>query len=98
MDVQQKRLRRGTEKNDLTYKVRSYANGWVFCREGIELPQCVTDASLAAVKCLALDFGAVDVGYNRKEDRAAVFEVNTAPGIEGTTLEVYANALRTYAA
>jgi D-alanine-D-alanine ligase-like ATP-grasp enzyme len=37
-----------------------------------------------------LDFGAVDIIYNAKRNECYVLEVNTAPGLEGTTVEKYA--------
>lgn len=95
ISLQQKKLRDGTEKHDLTFIIRNYANGWIFARNDIEVPECVKNAAIAAVRALGLDFGGVDVGWNQSQDRAYVYEVNSAPGIEGTTLEDYANALRT---
>lgn len=94
IDVQQKKLRNGVEKNDLTYKIRSYANGWIFAREGVVCPEAVQNAAIAAVRSLGLDFGGVDVGWNETAARAYVYEVNSAPGIEGTTVENYTAALR----
>ncbi len=74
--------------------IRVYNRGWVFTRNGVLLPDAVKLASVAAVKSLCLDFGAVDIGYRISTGKAAVFEVNTAPGIEGTTLKKYAAALK----
>lgn len=91
ISVQQKRKRRGM---DCDFRVRSYDNGWVFCRSDVAAPKKVIDAAIQAVSALGLDFGGVDVGYNAHHDRAAVFEVNSAPGIEGTTLEDYYNAFQ----
>jgi glutathione synthase/RimK-type ligase-like ATP-grasp enzyme len=90
VDVQQKRKKRG-EKSDP--KVRSHLNGWVFCRESVEAPKQVLDASIRALAAVGLDFGALDVGWNEKKQRPCVYEVNSAPGIEGTTIERYADAL-----
>lgn len=94
IDVQQKRKRSDIPRDEVNYKVRNHANGFVFCRENVSLPDCCAEAAVAAVAALALDFGAVDLRYNPKEDRPAVLEVNTAPGLEGTTLEIYVNAVR----
>ena len=47
----------------------------------------------AAIKALGLDFGAVDIIYNEAEDQHYVLEVNTAPGLEGTTLQKYTEAI-----
>lgn len=91
IDVQQKKKLRGGEADPY---IRSYDNGWVFCRNDVSAPACVLDASIRAVEALGLDFGGVDVGYNLHYDRPAVFEVNTAPGIEGTTVENYIAAFK----
>jgi hypothetical protein len=98
IDAQQKKRRTGAERTPETSMIRSYDNGWVFCRGGVTVPNCVKEASIAAVRALGLDFGGVDVGYNEHYDRAYVYEVNSAPGIEGTTIENYANAIKELAA
>lgn len=45
-------------------------------------------ASKAAVKALGYDFGAVDVGV-KADGSPVVFEVNSAPGLEGNTIKAY---------
>ncbi len=67
--------------------VRSHANGWVFATENVFRDERAADAAVRAVQCLGLDFGAVDVVLGR--DGVAVLEVNTAPGMEGRTLQAY---------
>jgi glutathione synthase/RimK-type ligase-like ATP-grasp enzyme len=91
IDIQQKKKRRETE---VDYQVRNYDKGWVFCRENINCPQLIKDQAVLAVQKMGLDFGAVDIGWNEKKQTCCVFEVNTAPGIEGTTLRNYVNAIR----
>ncbi|MNY81884.1 hypothetical protein D3C86_2236870 [compost metagenome] len=49
---------------------------------------------MLAVNALGLDFGAADVIWNDHRKQAFVLEVNTAPGLTGTTLEKYAKALK----
>jgi hypothetical protein len=105
IDVQKKRLKTevrdeirrrqeaGHEIGDV-FRVRSYPNGWVFCREGVVCPAPVLEASIAATRACGLDFAAVDVGFRRSDGVARVFEVNTAPGIEATTVQNYATGLR----
>jgi glutathione synthase/RimK-type ligase-like ATP-grasp enzyme len=75
-------------------QIRNFGNGWVFTREGVEAPGAVAEAARDAVSTLGLDFGAVDIGWNTRNQRAVVYEVNTAPGLEGTTVEDYARAIR----
>jgi hypothetical protein len=93
VDVQQKRRRRGDEQG-LEGHIRSAAEGWVFCRGELDCPRVVTVEAQKAVEALNLDFGAADVGYTRNRDRATVYEVNTAPGLQGTTLERYAGYIQ----
>lgn len=68
-------------------QVRNHDNGWVFARTDVKLPAPVASSALDAIRALELDFGAVDIIM--RESQAYVLEVNTAPGLEGTTLERY---------
>lgn len=90
LDVQRKAARLGQE--DVNWKVRNHKNGFVFVRNGFETPDEVVEQAFKAIVHTGLDFGAVDVIYNVKEEKAYVLEVNTAPGLEGTTLENYSKA------
>ena len=90
-DVQQKRKRKDVEVNS---KIRNLANGWVFCREGVTLPEGANDLAIRAVSSLGLTFGAVDIIENEKEKSCYVLEVNTAPGLEGSTVQSYALAIK----
>jgi len=89
VDVQQKKRRLEVEDDKVNWQIRNAHNGWVFARDSVVAPDCVLAAAISAVSALGLDFGAVDIGYNVKQNSAAVYEVNTAPGLEGTTLETY---------
>lgn len=91
IDVQEKR--RDSAVEIINFKIRTHANGWVFCREDVDPPSQVLEEALAAVDALNLDFGAVDIIWNRHHKKAYVLEVNTAPGLEGTTVEIYGNAI-----
>jgi len=94
LDAQEKRRVNGfdelTEKNPY---IRNHPNGWVFCREDVEVPDEIEIASIEAVARLGLHFGAVDIGWH-PEFGVGIYEVNTAPGIEGQTLINYANKIR----
>lgn len=88
--VQKKKDREGVEET----LIRSHDNGWVFCRQGVVIPKAVNDVALQAISALNLSFGAVDIAYREKENQAFVLEVNTAPGIEGVTVQRYVDAFR----
>jgi len=93
IDVQEKRRRRGNG----SAPIRNTANGYVFCRDNIEEPTDLRSIALAAVQALRLDFGAVDIIWNRYYNKSYVLEVNTAPGIMGQTLNNYAdNIIRAF--
>ena len=78
---------------EVNWKVRNHGNGFIFQHENFELPEDCAVQSLKAIKEIGLDFGAVDVIWNDKQQKAYVLEVNTAPGIEGVTLERYVEAI-----
>jgi glutathione synthase/RimK-type ligase-like ATP-grasp enzyme len=58
----------------------------------------VKKESIKAVKALGLDFGAVDIATIKGTDgqECCIYEVNTACGMQGTTLEKYTQAIRGY--
>ena len=92
IDIQQKKKKRGFEE-DRNTRVRNMANGYVYCRDGITPPTGISDLAIAAVRAVGYQYGAVDIIYNEKQDKCFVLEVNSRPGLLGTTLENYANAL-----
>ena len=93
IDIQQKRKKREVDNDEIDYKVRSHANGWVFCRDNLNPPPSILSDATSAVAALGLDFGAVDIIWNEHHGTSYVLEVNTAPGLEGTTLSKYVEAI-----
>lgn len=96
IDVQEKRKVRDYP-GDINTKIRSHDNGWVFCREDVNLPEEGRQEAVKAVRALNLDFGAVDLIWNRRRNMYYVLEVNTAPGLEGESIPLYGNAFLNYA-
>ena len=92
-DFQEKKRRNGCRETANPY-IRNHANDWVFTRNDLVAPLSVSKEAIKAVRALGLDFGAVDVGYAKETDTATVYEVNTAPGITGTTLERYIEQIK----
>lgn len=75
------------------WRIRNLKNGFIFERNGDTRPDPdVIEQARRAIVSLGLDFGAVDVIWNTKSG-AYVLEVNTAPGLEGTTVVDYSNML-----
>lgn len=87
IDVQQKRRRLGYDGPDTG--IRNHSNGYIYARSTVAYPDELLSSSIKAVQLLGLDFGAVDIGYRERDGKVFVFEVNTAPGLTGTTLENY---------
>ncbi len=54
-------------------------------------------AAIACMQVLGLCFGAVDVLYNEKQNKAYVLEVNSSPGLSGEeTLKRYTEEFKRY--
>lgn len=87
--AQKKRRREGVEPN----MVRNHANGYVYCTGNFTCPANVVDVAKRAVAALELEFGAVDLLYTN-DGEVRVLEVNSAPGLEGSTLDWYADRFR----
>jgi hypothetical protein len=94
IDFVEKKKRRGFEENPVYNKyIRSYEQGWVMVRDGVTVSDATKVEAVKAVAALGLDFGAVDIVIDR-EGLPVVLEVNTAPGIQGTTLAKYKEAIK----
>lgn len=92
ISVQRKAKRHDAE--NVNWQVRNHANGFVYVRQNVNPPQAVTEKAKKALEATGLDFGAVDVIWNAHQEKAYVLEINTAPGLEGQTVEDYAEFFR----
>lgn len=91
--IQRKARKVDVPDDEVNWQVRNHANGFIYAHQGVEVPDEAKTLAVEAVKALDLDFGAVDLLLT-KSGRWYVLEVNTACGLEGTTLEKYAEQLR----
>lgn len=98
--MQRKGLRKQDDQGNpidpdkVDWRIRNLANGFIFARDNINPPKAVLDAAVAVYEHLGLDFYGADVIYNSKSGRAYVLEVNTAPGLNGSTVGDYVTALQ----
>ena len=92
LDIQEKR--RSSSVDDHHPYIRNHANGYVFCRGDINEPSDLRGVATSAVNALGLDFGAVDVVWNEAQNKCYVLEVNTACGLEGSTIDKYVQAIK----
>ena len=89
-DIQRKARRSDVPDDEVNWKIRNNDNGFIYARNEDHTPDgSVITAALEIFSVTGLDFGAVDVIYNNHHGRSYVLEVNTAPGLQGTTLEQY---------
>lgn len=75
--------------------IRSHNRGWCFAFRHLgdnPVPPPCDDMAIKAIQKLGLDFGGVDVGWN--DNGPTIFEINTAPGIEETTLKAYVDTFK----
>lgn len=89
--VVEKKIRKGWN-GPRDAKIRNLANGFVFCSCEDE-PAGIRELAIKAAGVVASDFAGVDIGYNEKKGELFVIEVNSAPGMEGTNITAYANAI-----
>lgn len=87
--VQRKARKQEVPDEEVNWKVRNLAGGFIFAHKEVVIGEDAKEQAVKAVKALGLDFGAVDIVYNEKQQKYYVLEVNTACGLEGTTLEKY---------
>lgn len=94
LDVQKKKRKLGFTGR--SSGIRNHTNGWIYARADVAVPDMLCPIAVQAVELLGLDFGAVDIGHRVIDNKFFVFEVNTAPGLEGSTLDKYAKAIYNY--
>jgi len=93
IDVVQKKKKKGSD-SPTGGKIRNVDDGWAFCHNNLQINNldALNKIGIDAVKACGLDFGAVDVIWNESQDKYYVVEVNTAPGLETSTIQCYADA------
>lgn len=91
--IAMQRKARDREHPNPNWQVRNHQNGFIFVRENVNPPEAARTAAVRAVEACGLDFGAVDIVFNERQNASFVLEINTAPGLEGQTIEDYANAI-----
>lgn len=80
---------------EVNYQVRNHSNGFIFTIENLDPDESILLEAIKSVKVLGLDFGAADVIWNERRQKATVIEVNTACSVSGgTTLQRYKAALK----
>jgi glutathione synthase/RimK-type ligase-like ATP-grasp enzyme len=94
--AEKRRFRQERRDESFVGLIRNHGNGWAFCRDAIVEPTGLRELAIQSVAALGLHFGACDIIWNEKENKCYSLEVNTAPGLQGTTLERYSQAIANY--
>ena len=68
IDVQEKRKKAGWSEERNT-QVRNTANGYVFCRDDVVVPDDLVATAIAAVQALGRSQGAVDLVWNERNNK-----------------------------
>lgn len=91
----QKKAKRLDFEGDRDTQIRNLANGYVYATGDIgDVPEDVTLQATKAMAASGLDFGAIDVVFNRRLNQAFVLEINSAPGLAPTVCSKYAEAFK----
>lgn len=92
---QRKARKKEVPDEEVNWKVRNLAGGFIFANAGVDAGEKCKEAAVLAVQSLGLDFGAVDV-LTTKQGGAFVLEVNTACGLEGSTIDAYVQKFKEF--
>lgn len=84
---------------NVNWQIRNSENGFIFQRYNIEVPDAVKEVAEILRDRIKLFLTrrfivCADVLYNERMDTAVVCEVNTAPGLDNTSAEIYAEEIR----
>lgn len=94
IEVQKKVWPKSKDSTGVDWTQRNYDDGFVFQSATFrEVSKDIIDQAKLAVQAVGLDFAGVDV-IKGTDGNAYVLEINTAPGIEGSDITLYANSIR----
>lgn len=94
-----RKIRNPDHVGEPNWAVRNHEGGFIYARNSGQPSEDVIRQAVASLETSGLDFGAVDVMVSKPTrahpDRLAyVLEINSAPGLVGTTVENYARAFQ----
>lgn len=93
IDIQEKRKSRNfPDPENRDKHIRNHRNGYVYCRNNVTVIASLDSLAIKAVASLGYMYGAVDIIWSAKNG-LFVLEVNSKPGLEGTTLTKYVDAI-----
>lgn len=92
--IREKRLRHGYERPEWQdYRVRSHDNGYVFCEPLVPVSEEAINMCKNAAAITNSDIVGVDLAYHKTTNYYFLLEVNSAPGMQGDTIDRYVKAI-----
>lgn len=92
--VQQKRRRRGHEFTRDQKLIRNHDNGWVFCKDNVEISNETKALAERAAVALGLQVAAVDLVISVDDGLPYILECNSKPGLESEScIRAYVEAI-----
>jgi hypothetical protein len=91
VNVREKRRKIGFDGGEP--RIRNVENGYVYCIPNKVVPEYVLVTARQACKVTDSDIVGVDVAYNANNGEHFIIEVNSAPSMEGVTVDDYAAAI-----
>ena len=82
----------GSRQENPDQIVKSNTRGWKFSQVKT-VPNALQELAASSMVATGLDFGAVDCCI-LEDGRAAIIEINTGPGLQGTPFDAYIKALK----
>lgn len=96
LHITEKLMKKSMAKAELPnqYQIRNLENGWIYANNLLSNPPAIIrKAAINLISHMSLDFGAIDIIYSKKTGYAWILEVNSAPGLAGSTPYFYAHGL-----
>jgi len=75
-------------------KIQNLDNGYVYGSVNHELSPVVFETAMKVAEAFNMDFGAIDIIWNKHYNRAYVLEINSAPGMVDSTCEFFTTAFK----
>jgi len=70
-------------------RIRNIANGYVYCLPRMKIGQEIINTAIMASYVTDSDIVGVDIGYDKNTGEHFIIEVNSAPALEGVTVDDY---------
>lgn len=75
-------------------KIQNLDNGYVYGSVNHELSPVVVETAAKVAQAFDMDFGAIDIVWNKHYNKAYVLEINSAPGMVDSTADYFVNTFK----